>query len=64
MPRTQPVEAFQEQLEAGNSLKSGAGDTPADVGVFSVGINTDRSKFPASVPLSTLFNFQRTVYRI
>jgi hypothetical protein len=60
----QHVEAFQRVLEVGNSLRSGVDDTPEDGGVFSIGINSARSKFPASVPLPTLFSFQRTVYRI
>lgn len=61
MPWAQHVEAFQRQLEAGNSLRSGVDDTPEDAGVFSIGINSARSKFPASVPLPTLHSFQRTV---
>jgi hypothetical protein len=64
MPWAQSVEAFQKHFEAGNSLRSGLADPPANAVVFPIGINLGRSKSPESVPLPTFFNFQRTVYKI
>jgi hypothetical protein len=64
MSWAQYVEAFQKQLETGNSLSSGLPDPPASPLVSSIGTNFHGSKSPESVPPRTLFNFQRTVYRV
>jgi len=64
MPWAQYVEAFQKQLETGNSLSSGLPDPLAKALVSPIGINLCGSKSPESVPLPTLFNFQRTVCRV
>jgi hypothetical protein len=64
MPWAQYVEAFQKQLETDNSLSSGLSDPLAGTLVFPIGANLGVSKSPESVPLPTLFNFQRTVYRV
>ena len=64
MPWAQYVEAFQKQLETGNSLSSGLSDPLAGALVSLIGANLGGSKSPESVPLPTLFNFQRTAYRV
>jgi hypothetical protein len=64
MPWAQPVEAFQKQLETGNSLSSGLSDPLAGAWVFPIEANLGGSESPESVPLPTLFNFQRTVYAV
>ncbi len=64
MPWAQYVEAFQKQWETGNSLSSGLFDLLAGALVFPVEINLDGSKSPETVPLPTLFTFQRTVYGV
>jgi len=64
MSWAQYVEAFQKQLETGNSLRSPLSDPLADALVFPMGIDLGGSKSPESVPLPTLFNFQRTGCRV
>ncbi len=64
MPWAQHVEAFQKQLETGNSLSSGLSDPLAGALLFPIGANLGEPKSPESVPLPTLFNFQRTVHRV
>ena len=64
MPWAQSVEAFQKQLETGNSLIPGLFVPLGGTLVFPIGANLAGSKPPESVPLPTLFNFQRTVSRI
>ena len=64
MSGAQSVKAFQKRLETGNSLSSGLADSFAKVVASPVEANPDIPKSPESIPLPTLFNFQRTVYRI
>ena len=64
MPWAQYVEAFQKQLETGNSLSSGLSDPLAGALVSPIGANLGGSKSPESAPLSTLFSFQRAIYRV
>lgn len=64
MPWAQHVEAIQEQLETGNGLSFGLLSYPlAGALVSPIGTNFGRFRSPESVPLPTLFNFQRTGYR-
>jgi hypothetical protein len=64
MPRAQYVEAFQKQLETGNSLIFGLFDPLTGALGFPIGANLGSSKSTESVLLLTLFNFQRTVCRV
>ena len=64
MPWAQYVEAFQKHLETGNSLSYGLSYPLAAALVSLIGTNLGGSKSSESVPLPTLFNFQRTVYRV
>jgi len=64
MPWAQYVEAFQKQLETGNSLISGLSDPLASALVSPIGTNLGGSPSPESVPLPTIFNFHRTVCRV
>jgi len=64
MLRSQSVKAFQKHFETGNSLSSRLSDSLANVVVSPIEANLGVSKAPESIPLPTLFNFQRTVYRI
>jgi hypothetical protein len=61
---SQSVEAFQKHFETDNSLSSGLADSLANIVVSPIEANPGVSKFPESIPLPTLFNFHRTVYRI
>jgi len=62
MSWTQSVKAFPKHFETSNSLSSGLADPLADVVVSPIETNLGGSKPPESIPLSTFFNFQRTVY--
>jgi hypothetical protein len=64
MPWAQHVEAFQKQLETGNSLSSGLSDPLAGALVSPIVANLGGSKSPELVSLPTLFDFQRTVHRV
>lgn len=64
MSWAQHVETLQKQLETSNGLSFGLSDPLASALVPPIGANLGGSKSPESVPLSTLFNFQRTVYRV
>ena len=61
---SQSVKAFQEHIETGNSLSSGLADSLAKVVASPIEANLGVPKSPESIPLPTLFNFHRTVYRI
>ena len=61
---SQSVKAFQKRLETGSSLSFGLADSLESVVLSTRGANPGGSKSPESVPLPTLFNFQRTVYDI
>jgi hypothetical protein len=64
MGGAQSVEAFQNHLETGNSLRSGLADPFASASAYPIEANLGGSKSPKSVSLPTVFNFQRTGYRI
>ena len=64
MPWAQSVEAFQKQLETGNSLSTVLANAFARTAVSPRGTKLNGSTSLESVPLSTLFSFQRTGARI
>ena len=64
MPWAQCVEAFQKHFETSNSLSLSLSDPLTRAVVSSIGPILVWSKSLESVPLSTFFNFQRTVYRL
>jgi hypothetical protein len=59
----QSVKAFQKHFETDDSLSSGLADPLAKALVSPIRVNLCGSRSPESVPLPTLFNFQRTVCR-
>ena len=61
---SQSAKAFQKRLETGNSLSSGLADSLGNVVVSPIKADLGLSKSPELIPLPTLLNFQRTVYRI
>ena len=64
LPWPQSPEALQKHFETSNSLSLSLSDPLTRAVVSSIGPILVWSKSPESVPLSTFFNFQRTVYRL
>jgi hypothetical protein len=60
----QSVKAFQKHFETGDSLSSGLADPLTNAVVSPIVTDFGGSESTESVPLPTLFSFQRTVYRI
>jgi len=64
MSWAQHVEAIQKQLETGNGLRGTLANGFAKAVGSTIGTRLNGSTFLGSVPLPTLFSFQRTVDRI